>query len=60
MKARLVLASLALSVPTLAVAQWEGVVVMKMTSAQMNGTSTAWVSKAGMKSQMDLNGGEMA
>jgi hypothetical protein len=55
---RLVLVSLALALP--AAAQWEGVVQMKMTSAQGSGTTTAYVSKAGTKTEMDMKSAEMA
>ncbi len=46
--------TLALFAAPTAFAQFEGVVEMKMTSAQSNGTVKTWVSKIGTRSEMEM------
>jgi len=43
-----------------ALAQWEGVLQMKMTSQTANGTMTAAVSKVGTRTEVDMKSPEMA
>jgi Domain of unknown function (DUF4412) len=54
MRARIATAVAALAIPCLSHADFEGVLVSKMTGEHMNGTTRMWVSKAGMRAETQL------
>lgn len=56
MKKRVLIALATLVTPLAALAQFEGVVEMKMTMTEGSGTGKVWVSKAGSRTEMEITG----